>query len=119
VNDRHGHALGDRLLRVVADRLVECVRRSDAVARLGGDEFVVLLPDVRSDRDLAHVKASIEASLQRPFVHEGSAVVPLAASIGCAMSPVDGVSAPELLAMADADMYREKVQRADSSAAEV
>jgi diguanylate cyclase (GGDEF)-like protein len=98
---------------------VECVRRSDAVARLGGDEFVVLLPDVRSDRDLAHVKASIEASLQRPFVHEGSAVVPLAASIGCAMSPVDGVSAPELLAMADADMYREKVQRADSSAAQV
>ncbi|MCZ8203649.1 GGDEF domain-containing response regulator [Gemmatimonas sp.] len=119
VNDRHGHALGDRLLRVVADRLVQCVRRSDAVARLGGDEFVVLLPDVRSDRDLAHVKASIEASLQRPFGHEGSAVVPLAASIGCAMSPVDGVSAPELLAMADADMYREKVQRADSSAAQV
>ncbi|MFN9798295.1 MAG: diguanylate cyclase domain-containing protein [Gemmatimonas sp.] len=116
VNDRHGHALGDRLLCEVADRLIECVRRSDAVARLGGDEFVVLLPNVRSRRDLAHVKESIEASLHRPFEHEGRAVVPIAASIGGAMSPVDGVSAPELLAMADADMYREKVQRADCSA---
>ena len=67
INDVHGHARGDTLLRVVATRLVECVRRSDAVGRLGGDEFVVLLPDITSRRDVARVRETILACLREPI----------------------------------------------------
>ena len=65
INDTHGHARGDALLRVVSSRLIECVRRSDAVGRLGGDEFVVLLPDVTSRRDVARVRETVLEFLRR------------------------------------------------------
>jgi diguanylate cyclase (GGDEF)-like protein len=111
VNDTHGHALGDSLLKAVAGRLLECVRRSDAVARLGGDEFVVLLPDVTSRRDVAHVKDTILASLLEPLKGPDGAPLEVQASVGSAMSPLDGGTAQDLLDAADADMYREKYQR--------
>lgn len=111
VNDAHGHALGDTLLRVVASRLTECVRKSDTVARLGGDEFVVLLPEVTSRRDVAHVRDSILAALNLPVDDAGGDRIEVLASIGTAMSPLDGTAAQDLLDAADTDMYREKYQR--------
>lgn len=110
INDTRGHALGDGLLRAVAARLLHCVRRSDAVARLGGDEFVLLLPDVTSRRDVAFVKESILTSLRDP-VDVGGELLTVEASIGSAMSPLDGTTGQALLDAADADMYREKYQR--------
>ncbi len=111
VNDTRGHALGDTLLKAVSARLLESVRRSDAVARLGGDEFVVLLPDVTSRRDVAFVKDTILNSLREPIDVGGGELLLVEASIGSAMSPLDGATAQDLLDAADADMYRVKVQR--------
>lgn len=111
INDTRGHGLGDILLRAVAERLLQSVRRSDAVARLGGDEFVVLLPDVTSRRDVAFVKDTILQSLRDPIDLGNGQSLHVEASIGSAMAPLDGCSAQALLDAADADMYREKYQR--------
>ena len=111
INDTEGHAVGDVLLKAVASRLFECVRRSDAVARLGGDEFVILLPEVTSRRDVAFVKETILASLREPIARPTGEPLVMEASIGSAMSPLDGATAQDLLDAADADMYREKYQR--------
>jgi diguanylate cyclase (GGDEF)-like protein len=108
INDTMGHATGDQLLKAVATRLLDSVRRSDAVARLGGDEFVVLLPDVTSRRDVAHVRDTILLFLQEPIDVGGGQTLVCEASIGSAMSPLDGMSAQELLDAADAEMYRDK-----------
>lgn len=111
INDTRGHAVGDVLLQIVAERLQGCVRRSDSVARLGGDEFVVLLPDVTSRRDVAHVRDTILSCLAEPVVVDGEELTGIEASVGGAMSPLDGASAEELLDAADASMYREKYSR--------
>ena len=111
INDTLGHARGDQLLQLVAARLQGCVRRSDSVARLGGDEFVVLLPDVTSRRDVAHVRDTILSCLAEPVVIDGLEGAGIEASVGGAMSPLDGASAEELLDAADAAMYREKYAR--------
>lgn len=111
INDTHGHARGDALLRVVARRLIECVRRSDGVGRFGGDEFVVLLPDVTSRRDVAHVRDTILRFLREPMDVGVGQMMTIEASVGGAMSPLDGLTAQELLDAADTDMYRDKCQR--------
>jgi diguanylate cyclase (GGDEF)-like protein len=108
VNDRMGHAAGDAVLRAVAGRLLESVRRSDLVARLGGDEFVVLLPDVASRLDVARVRAAIVDGLDAPIAVDEVTAVPIRASVGEAMAPLDGTSAPDLLEQADGRMYRAK-----------
>jgi diguanylate cyclase len=111
INDDHGHARGDALLRVVASRLIECVRRSDAVGRLGGDEFVVLLPDVTSRRDVGHVRETVLSCLREPVDVGNGQLLLLDASVGGAMSPLDGHTAQALLDAADTEMYREKHRR--------
>ncbi|MEO7520246.1 MAG: EAL domain-containing protein [Gemmatimonas sp.] len=111
INDTMGHAIGDVLLQAISKRLIESVRRSDAVARLGGDEFVVLLPDVTSRRDVAFVRDNILTCLREPVeIGDGQSLV-CGASIGSAMSPLDGATGKELLDAADTEMYRDKYQR--------
>ncbi len=111
INDTLGHKAGDIMLQQVASRLLECVRKSDAVARLGGDEFVVLLPDVTSRRDLGHVRNTIIECLAAPVDLGNEKEVGILASVGSAMSPLDGTCAQALLDAADADMYRTKYDR--------
>lgn len=111
INDSRGHHVGDLLLKAVAQRLLDAVRRSDAVARLGGDEFVVLLPDVTSRRDVAFVKDTILSSLREPVDIGACDHLVVEASVGSAMSPLDGASPQDLLDAADADMYRDKDHR--------
>jgi diguanylate cyclase (GGDEF)-like protein len=108
INDSYGHVVGDQLLASMATRLLRCVRKSDAVGRLGGDEFTVLLPDVRSRRDLLHVQRTIGAALLAPHELGDGLVLPVRASIGAAMAPLDGESPRALLEAADAAMYRAK-----------
>jgi len=98
VNDRHGHAAGDRLLCQAADLLSRRVRRSDCAARLGGDEFVVLVTETRS-RDIAALADAIRDSL-------GAAGV--SASVGRAELAAGDSDPADVLRRADADMYREK-----------
>jgi diguanylate cyclase (GGDEF)-like protein/PAS domain S-box-containing protein len=108
VNDRQGHAIGDRLLRWVADRLRECVGESGTVARLGGDEFAVLQcgPQPASAEHLARRLVDI-VSRPPPFddqlVHGG-------VSIGVAIAPVDGLEAEQLMKCADLALYRAKAK---------
>ncbi|MGI9325113.1 MAG: diguanylate cyclase domain-containing protein [Pseudomonadales bacterium] len=108
INDRHGHAVGDRVLTVIAQRLRECLRTEDIVARLGGDEFVVCL--IIEDAKPATVQAivrHITHRLQEEIVTRQDTLT-ITASIGVAIYPEDGVNLKTLLQRADEDMYRIK-----------
>jgi len=112
VNDTHGHAGGDELLRVVAHRLLSIARESDTVARQGGDEFVVLQRFVSSSQDAMRLARRINESLRQPIALN-DAVVTVSASIGLAIYPEDGTSTDELLVHADAALYKAKDQGRD------
>ncbi|MCW3065178.1 MAG: domain S-box protein [Solirubrobacterales bacterium] len=108
INDAHGHAAGDSVLREVAERLVGAVRPMDTVSRLGGDEFVVLLPALKTSLDAVAVGTRITAALEVPIAH-GQGVVSVTASMGIAVSDhtlTESELDPErLLAQADTAMY--------------
>jgi diguanylate cyclase (GGDEF)-like protein len=109
VNDRHGHAAGDTVLKAVAAALVRQVRASDLVARIGGDEFVVLLWNV-SEPAAAAKAAALEQAIYSTPVRWGSSTLVVGASAGVA--PIGALDAPaELLARADAAMYARKSEQ--------
>ncbi|MCZ8548402.1 EAL domain-containing protein [Mesorhizobium qingshengii] len=108
VNDTLGHNAGDELLKIVANRMVECVRATDTVVRLGGDEFVIVLFDQPTNVDLiSETLQKIRTAIAEP-VHLGEHWLRATASIGIANYPKDGTSTETLLANADAAMYRAK-----------
>ena len=107
VNDTLGHAVGDKLLRQVAERLSKSVRTSDTVARLGGDEFAVVLNNLSAPEDAAVVGQKIVAAFQAPFQVEGHSLLSTL-SIGAALYPNDSTDQETLLKNADAAMYRSK-----------
>lgn len=111
INDVHGHAIGDRVLCVIARRLEGCVRGSDLVARMGGDEFTVLLTDIQSDDAVSAKVAQILAVMAEPLSAEFGAVKMPSCSIGVAFYPADGKDADTLLSHADGEMYRVKRNR--------
>jgi len=107
VNDRLGHAAGDRVLIEVARRLTTCVRSTDTVARVGGDEFVILLEPGDCGEGVDTIVNRVFAALAPPIdVGNGSASV--GASIGIAQHPPGPDSAADLLKCADAAMYEAK-----------
>jgi diguanylate cyclase (GGDEF)-like protein len=107
VNDTLGHAAGDRLLQLTAQRLLSSVRASDTVARLGGDEFIIVLEGLAAvDHAQALVK-KIESAFVQPFeLGQESVLSPL--SIGMALYPRDGATSATLLRHADEEMYAAK-----------
>ncbi|HEX6458166.1 MAG TPA: EAL domain-containing protein [Thermoleophilaceae bacterium] len=109
VNDSLGHAAGDRLLEMVAERLSGATRGSDVVARHGGDEFLILLSELEGDT--AHVAEAVASKiltvLEEPFTMD-DAEFEVGASIGIAICPRDGETASALLRSADAAMYQAK-----------
>ena len=111
INDSLGHAAGDRMLKEMASRLLECVAEDDTVARMGGDEFTLLLqPGASQQAALTraiHVAEQILASLVKPFVLEGREFF-VTASIGIALSPQDGNELSQLMKNADTAMYHAK-----------
>jgi diguanylate cyclase (GGDEF)-like protein/PAS domain S-box-containing protein len=107
VNDSLGHSAGDELLREVARRLRDVVRREDTVARLGGDEFTVLLEHLRDGEDAARLARKLLDSLIQPYLM-GERTLYLGASIGISLYPRDGGDVESLLRNADAAMYRAK-----------
>ncbi len=107
INDTHGHAAGDAVLKIVAQRLRECVRESDLVARLGGDEFVVLSTDLSGANDIETLLARIKHAVIQPIAWEGHALQ-VGVSIGVAQFLRDGCTSAALLAHADAAMYGDK-----------
>lgn len=113
VNDRHGHAAGDALLKAIAARLLEALRRSDSVARLGGDEFVLLMADPESGSQAFATAERIGRRLAEPYILNvpelpETLVVEIGASIGVAHYPDDARSDDALMKAADAAMYAAK-----------
>ncbi|MBK8175179.1 MAG: EAL domain-containing protein [Rhodospirillales bacterium] len=109
INDTWGHATGDHLLKMAADRIRSCVREEDTVARLGGDEFTIILPNIASSAHTEPVVHKILSAFSNPFVldlHEAF----VTASIGISVFPDDGEDAATLMQNADAAMYRAKEQ---------
>ncbi|TMG74482.1 MAG: EAL domain-containing protein [Betaproteobacteria bacterium] len=107
VNESLGHAAGDALVRAVAERLANALRRDDTLARLGGDDFVLLWNGLKSREEAAGLGARLLAILGRPFTIDGR-TLSVSASIGIALYPADGRDFAELLKHADAAMYAAK-----------
>jgi diguanylate cyclase (GGDEF)-like protein/PAS domain S-box-containing protein len=107
INDSLGHEIGDKVLQLVAQRLVACVRTSDTISRHGGDEFVILLSEIAEAGDAAISAKKILAALAMPHaISERN--VHLSASIGISIYPQDGHDADTLLKNADTAMYQAK-----------
>jgi diguanylate cyclase (GGDEF)-like protein len=107
INDSLGHEIGDKVLQLVAQRLVACVRTSDTISRHGGDEFVILLSEIAEAGDAAISAEKILAALAMP--HAISELnVHLSASIGISIYPQDGNDADTLIKSADTAMYQAK-----------
>jgi diguanylate cyclase (GGDEF)-like protein len=111
VNDTFGHLLGDEVLRWTAETIRRTIRASDIPARYGGDEFAILLPDADGDEATRTAERLIEAFADSTFSHDGRLNVPIGVSIGVATFPADGRTAAELIAVADAGLYRMKRSR--------
>jgi diguanylate cyclase (GGDEF)-like protein len=107
VNDNLGHAVGDRLLQGVAQRVRQTVRSADSVARLGGDEFTVVLNELDSPAAAATAAHNIVRALSAPFPIDGHDIF-VTASVGIAMFPHDGGDVATLVKHADSAMYRAK-----------
>ena len=107
INDTHGHEIGDQILKVVGNRLSECVRDSDFVARLGGDEFAVIIRDIADEASVMPLVTRLQAKLHEvvQIEHSGHLV---SASIGIALYPVSGSDGQTLVRHADAAMYEAK-----------
>ena len=110
VNDTYGHETGDLLLVSVARRLTEAVRDQDTVARLGGDEFVLVLDGFVSRDEVESFLERLKNAFSEPF-SAGGRLLAVRGSMGIALFPDDGSTAPELLARADDEMYVRKGKR--------
>lgn len=107
INDKWGHMVGDDLLKQVARRIEECVRKHDTLARFGGDEFVLLLSDLKSHDEAKTIANRILDACRTPFIINENRIV-LSVSLGLSFFPDDGVDYSSLVRSADAAMYEAK-----------
>ncbi len=107
VNDTFGHPAGDKLLKIVADRLRALVRETDTIARMGGDEFVIVQAPITDPAEATSLAQRIIALISEPFDIDGHQAV-IGASVGIAVGPGDGLRPDKLLRNADLALYRAK-----------
>jgi len=109
INDTHGHGAGDAVLKAVASRIRRAVRAEDLVARLGGDEFAVLMHGVNDAQVMERIVRKIDKAIGLP-INIGTCHVQAQASLGWACADAETTQPKDLLAAADAAMYRHKRQ---------
>jgi diguanylate cyclase (GGDEF)-like protein/PAS domain S-box-containing protein len=109
INDTLGHAIGDQLLQVVAERLLRCLRQGDTVARWGGDEFTLLLPQLESPEQAIKAAQRILQALT-PVIQVEAHELYITGTFGIAVYPQNGEDAETLIKHADAALYRAKDQ---------
>ena len=107
INDKYGHAVGDMVLAILAQRLLNATRESDTVGRIGGDEFVVVAENIADEDDVWKLVDRYESVINKPIPAEGHELQ-VHASIGTACFPGDAQTVSELLEIADARMYQNK-----------
>lgn len=107
VNDLFGHSTGDKLLKVVSERLLNCAREVDTVARLGGDEFAIIFTSIEDEKNIIKIADRIIQSLQEPTEIDGN-VIQIGTSIGISFYPSDADTPAELIRMADVALYQAK-----------
>ncbi len=110
VNDAYGHDMGDKLVQGIAERLSQCIRRTDSVARIGGDEFTVLLEKTTSTNDTVIIAQKIIDVITEPFDINGQQLR-VGSSIGIAVYPEAGRDASTLIKHADMAMYEAKAMQ--------
>jgi diguanylate cyclase (GGDEF)-like protein/PAS domain S-box-containing protein len=108
INDAHGHSVGDRVLRIISERMSNCVREIDTIARVGGDEFIALFPRLTNKSELGAKARAIAECVAQPIAL-GTTTVSVSVSVGLA-TYVPGEKHDELIGRADQAMYRAKVQ---------
>ena len=107
VNDRHGHATGDKALREFARRVSVILRSGEILARIGGDEFAIIMPAIRSLDEPTNLARRIAAAVAQPIVID-SAAAEFGVGVGISIAPNDGTDPDELLKRADRALYRAK-----------
>ena len=107
VNDLHGHAAGDAVLKELADRLRAITGQREFIARSGGDEFVALKSDFRRMEEVTAFAERLRAQIMEPVVHDGASLL-VGASVGIATTFEDGLDVEQLIYKADVAMYRAK-----------
>ncbi|MDP2171967.1 MAG: diguanylate cyclase [Rhodocyclaceae bacterium] len=107
INDTLGHAAGDALLRMVADRLISVVRQEDTVARVGGDEFVIALWESIYDEGLVRLVAKVVQAVSQPYDIQGASVG-ITTSVGVGIYPTHGEDVVTLMKSADLALYEAK-----------
>ncbi|HPQ43182.1 MAG TPA: PAS domain S-box protein [Syntrophales bacterium] len=107
VNDTYGHDVGDEVLREAAQRFRSSVRETDTVARIGGDEFLIVITELQSPGNAAHIAQKVIQSISQPIIVNGKQTS-VGTSIGIALYPRDGCDIDSLIKLADEAMYRVK-----------
>lgn len=107
VNDTFGHPVGDRLLQMVARRLLASVREEDTVARLGGDEFTIALWQVTGTDDASTVAAKLIDAVAKSYTIDGE-IITVTTSVGISIYPLNGEDVEALVKVADIALYRAK-----------
>ena len=108
INDTYGHAVGDTVLRTVAERICQCVRHGDTVGRTGGDEILVLLAGLHSLDEAVQIAQKIRKRAAEPIYHEGN-TLDVSLSVGATLA-IPGEPVVDTTARADSAMYQAKRQ---------
>lgn len=109
INDSHGHAVGDAVLKTFAQRLLAVLRPSDVVCRLGGDEFTIIIEGMRRPQYASAAAAKIVAAMRKPFLLPDERVLTVSTSVGVAVTLNEAELTPaQLLERADAALYEAK-----------
>ncbi len=107
INDSFGHDIGDKILVVITQRLIDIIRSEDSIARLGGDEFTITMEELTQGQDASLLAHKILEAIEKPVTINDNLLY-VSCSIGISLYPDDGSSAIDLLKFSDAAMYKAK-----------